>query len=78
MRRPLALGCLLFIVAVFLYVCLFPPAQVETDMAEGKTVYLAGKVYRKEIRSNQFGEDNYIIYLNHIVISDKIATYILT
>lgn len=71
MRRPLALGCLLFIVAVFLYVCLFPPAQVETDMAEGKTVYLAGKVYRKEIRSNQFGEDNYIIYLNHIVISDE-------
>lgn len=71
MRRPFALGCLLFVMAVFISVYLFPPMQVGTDKAEGKTVYLSGKVYRKEIRSDRFGGNNYIIYLNHIVISDE-------
>ena len=71
MRRPLCMVCLLFVVTVFLYICLAPPGQEELSRAEGKTVCLAGKIYHKEIRPSLSGKEQSIIYLNHIAISGE-------
>ena len=71
MRRPLCVVCLLFVITVFVCVALNPPKQVELSNAAEETVYLAGKVYHKESRPSLSGEEQSIIYLNQIVISDE-------
>lgn len=71
MRRPLAVCCLLFVAAVFLWVKLTPPEAAEWEEAEGKTVCVAGKVYQKEIRPNRSGEEQILLYLNHIAVSGE-------
>lgn len=71
MRRPLAVCCLLFVIAVFLRVNLALPEAAGWEEAEGKMVCLAGKVYQKEIRPNRSGEDQMLLYLNHIAVSGE-------
>lgn len=71
MRRPLCMVCLLFVVTIFLCVCLAPPKQEELSRAEGEIVYLAGKIYHKEIRPSYSGEEQSVIYLNHIAVSGE-------
>ena len=71
MRRPLCVVCLLFVVTVFLSVCFIPPKQAELGKAAGKTVYLAGKINHKEVRPSLSGEEQSVIYLNHIAVSSE-------
>lgn len=71
MRRPLCVVCLLFVITVFLSVGFIPPKQAELSKAAGKTVYLAGKIYHKEVRPSLSGEEQSVIYLNHIAVSSE-------
>ena len=71
MRRPLCMVCLLFVITVFIYVSLAPPGQVELSDISGESVCLAGNIYHKEVRPSLSGEEQSIIYLNQIVISDE-------
>ena len=74
MRRPLCMVCLLFVIAVFLYVHLCPPKAGGFDEYDGKTVCLTGKVYQKECRPALFGGDNYLLYLNQVAVSGEASS----
>ena len=78
MRRPLAMCCLLFVISIFTFVSLAPPETASLERAEGKTVYLAGRVYQKESRPSLSGEDKSILYLNHIAISSESNSFFET
>ena len=71
MRRPLCMVCLLFVITVFIYVSLAPPGQVELSDISGESVCLAGNIYHKEVRPSLSGEEQSVIYLNHIAVSGE-------
>ena len=71
MRRPLCMVCLVFVITVFLSVSLHPSVQMDENEYDGKTVCLAGRVYRKEHRISPSGEKDFIIYLDQIAVSGE-------
>lgn len=51
MRRPLCCACVAFVVTVFLYLRLSPPAEPLHDLSEGARVTLLGEVCQKEYKN---------------------------
>lgn len=61
MKRPLCLVCLVFVLAVFLYMEFCPLPVYSLGERAGRTIQLTGQVERKEVKN-----DKYVIYLKNV------------